>query len=848
MVASILLAVAFATLTLLVTLPAGAATPSSGTVSQASPNATWQGKSFTVFAPAGECSVGTPNCEVYDLTVGAGDYTGYDLTFAIKGSSTGDDYGLYVTTPGGARPSDEGSSAKVTVSNPAPGVYQVEVYGFIGSAGDTYGGTVTLIKTAVDTNAPVAQLEAPLRVVMVGFKPGDADAAKIVSQIPTTQRPGVLIPYTGDGAGAADADNCGAAAENTLINHGRCYFSGTKPYLVPVEYKWKPQIVYAPDGFTDALFSAMASYSERGDFGGATYRPYLEKYNTTRGIYRGMANLVQPNALVRFIDGEKTEDWLAANSQSFLGFGLGPKGGSNLGPGPNPGYTVFVLNTWDSPQADTRLNPAHEYHVFKINRIDPDTGTFAGIDWARVWGGRYREMILDLGAAPNPYESETWGNRRRAVFGSDAYDPPLWEYRANAPRAIVPADIADPSSQQQQAALPGTTWDKAAFEFNLARFADEAVSYRFLHSYLYEPRPQTGRYFLSSNIWHDAKADAPWASDLTKLFNQEAVLNGLRTLVPYFSFSGDTQFEYLSQGGANYVADQANLDQAKQDGGDPLIGSFGSIPFTAMNTLTAMNYLDASKDRFLRGSECATTIPDLEVVVEKYYAWALPVIVGGIATNRDGKPWGFLASVNDIFKTAKADKPDDILAAVHPDALGGGLTYTSIHELSHYLGLAHPHDTVGEWKNPATGQQEYWDGFSWTFDSTAAPTTYAFDELKYSILDQETIARGHLAYYLRWTHAALQESGAAYFASGKTTVGSLPKKARTLRQTAIDSTAQAQQLFASFDFVKATFAAQKAWRAAAAYRDLALNLAPGTTELNKGTELSGASSCPSASQ
>ena len=126
-----------------------------------------------------------------------------------------------------------------------------------------------------------------------------------------------------------------------------------------------------------------------------------------------------------------------------------------------------------------------------------------------------------------------------------------------------------------------------------------------------------------------------------------------------------------------------------------------------------------------------------------------------MATNRDGHPWGFLASVNDLFKTAQADKPDDILAAVHPDALGGGFTYTSIHELSHFLGLAHPHDTIGKWVNPSTGKEEYWDGFTWTFDTTAASTTYAYDELKYSILDQETIARGHTAYYLTWTDESL---------------------------------------------------------------------------------------------
>jgi hypothetical protein len=46
--------------------------------------------------------------------------------------------------------------------------------------------------------------------------------------------------------------------------------------------------------------------------------------------------------------------------------------------------------------------------------------------------------------------------------------------------------------------------------------------------------------------------------------------------------------------------------------------------------------------------------------------------------------------------------------------------------------------------------------------------------------------------------------------------------------------------------VNATFAAQKAWRAAAAYRDVALELAAGTSELEKGTKLSGASSCASA--
>jgi hypothetical protein len=73
---------------------------------------------------------------------------------------------------------------------------------------------------------------------------------------------------------------------------------------------------------------------------------------------------------------------------------------------------------------------------------------------------------------------------------------------------------------------------------------------------------------------------------------------------------------------------------------------------------------------------------------------------------------------------------------------------------------------------------------------------------------------------------------------GLTTVDQLSAAAQKRRQNALDSMAKAQQLFPGFDFVNAAFAAQKAWRAAAGYRDLALKLAPGTTELQHGTRVS----------
>lgn len=90
--------------------------------------------------------------------------------------------------------------------------------------------------------------------------------------------------------------------------------------------------------------------------------------------------------------------------------------------------------------------------------------------------------------------------------------------------------------------------------------------------------------------------------------------------------------------------------------------------------------------------------------------------------------------------------------------------------------------------------------------------------------------------------------GQALYNAGLTTIGQLSPEARSLRRAAIDAIEKAEKHFANLNFVKAAFAAQSAWRNAAAYRDLALGLAPGTSEQQKGTQLSGAESCPSATR
>ncbi|HUF83441.1 MAG TPA: PPC domain-containing protein, partial [Acidimicrobiia bacterium] len=708
---------------------AQAATPAGGTVSTEAPTATWSGGPFLTSNPTGVCAPLDPACDRFALTIAPPESGDYTVEIAITTPHPNDDdFDLYVHGPDGTRVGSSTTATgdeRVTLENPAAGTYSVQVLAWLVSPGATYEGKATLgVEPVVedpdprstlwswDKKAPQAEVEVPLRVVMVGFSPGEIDEAAVLGEVPDYQRPGVLIPR-GTNAFGDQTDLFGL---DTLVNHGRAYYDNSKPFLVPYQYRWKPEVIYAPATFTGGLFAAMMASSATGDFVRPQTRAYLENYNTERGLFRGLGRLVAPNAPVRFVNGESVEDWIAANAKAMLGFDVGPKAGRHPGPGANPGYTVFVLNTWDSTEALTTF-PHDEYHLFKIDRTDPDTKEFDGIDWARVWGGRYRFMMVDLGAAPNAYEAETWGNRNRSVYGSANYDPPLWEYRANAPRPVTPVHIADGT---EQAVTPGETFDAEYMNFMLGRTVNQAVSFRFLHSYLYEPWPGTGKFHLADNVWHDMFAEAPFASDLTKLYDQETVIRGLSTLTPYFEFSGSVEFEYLVDGidgdPQTHADDQAMLEQSKQDGDD-----IAGTPFTALHTLTAMDYLDSKPDRFARGAPCATTVPGLNVVVEKHYAWALPVIVAGIAVNRAGVPWGYLNSVSDLTKSSHADR-DPAVEAIHPQAFSGAFTYTAVHEASHYLGLAHPHDSVGATRR-SDGSPRYYDGFTWAFNSTAAPTT-----------------------------------------------------------------------------------------------------------------------------
>jgi hypothetical protein len=244
-----LVLLAFVALAAVVLPTAEGATPAAGTVSTTATSTSWTGGPFLVPNPSGVC-VGTvtPGCDTFSLTIAPPASGTYSVNVAVSPSTPDDDYDLYVYRPDGAEAGNSATasgSESVTLDNPAAGTYSVVVVAFMINPGDTYQGTAKLtvapppvandptsVQWSFDPSKPQESAEVPLRIVMVGFKPGEIDESKILGQVPNYQQPGVLIPR-GEASSPDNADF--PAGADTLVNHGRAYYDNVKPFLVPYE-------------------------------------------------------------------------------------------------------------------------------------------------------------------------------------------------------------------------------------------------------------------------------------------------------------------------------------------------------------------------------------------------------------------------------------------------------------------------------------------------------------------------------------------------------------------------------------------------------------------------------------
>jgi hypothetical protein len=727
--------------------------------------------------------------------------------------------------------------AEFTVAGPQPGTWRIQVRAVFGYRIDVTG------LVAIRPHDPVGYERLDVRtladrhltqhltmnVVFAGRRWSDDDVKEFREQLPTEVRLAVATEVQ---------DECGFVANNGIVavrSWEVCHFTGTsregapgaKPYFEPAKLTFGYRFLEADGTWTRDLFAAMRSVTtEDQPFGSGTFnvtRPvasqeaYLRQYDAEQGrANRGPDAAVTDPGKGDKIDALAVEDWVfdhrldpkyarsfrdletgAVTSPRFVDpdpdayydpfyTARGHRDLERMPQGPATSLTVFVLDTFsDRDLADQFFRP-DAYHFFDVSKrmVDPDSDLPAGPDFGRVWGGRYRFFLHDLGAGPNFYEAAS--TVVGTVAGSAAYpdgDPPIWDYD-NDPR-----------------------WQGLLVE-RTARDVATMLLYRFAHAYAYRPIP-ADVYLLASNIWNDCYAnpdcspEAVTKTDLTKLYDAAWVERNLSAALPGATFTTERSIPGLrtyrelgcakeravanptrtATGSAsavlvpdpNCVARpgdpiQQTLERAKANGDDlagPGVQDFG------VSAHVVRAYVEENRPALAPQPPGQFTITSISAVFPGSTTWFLPVPSGGgvaLATP-NGEAWGILQNVNEVFKPAfstdcSRSKPIARGCGITPPGVeNDGLSYTTQHEAAHFIGLWHPHDSFTVEKD-ADGKWQYY-GYSYRHygDFSQAPTTYAGSFAPYSVLDQDLLQRGHAAEYLRqaqdWLADAYLLDGAA---------------------------------------------------------------------------------------
>jgi hypothetical protein len=596
----------------------------------------------------------------------------------------------------------------------------------------------------------ITTLDVPINIVFVGFDQSEVETYKptVLNQLPPAFRPVIRTQssLSGGTVRRQKATSSSITAE-------------------PIEYRYHYNFVTTPESYNRALFAAAKAATTSGDYQLAFDRDYLERYNAANGSMRGLDKQVLPGSPVDFVDGFSLEDWVAAHPPAGLSFDLAQ---------PANGYTFFVLDSFRPPYAGESYNK-NRYHNFRVMNsltVDPDSGAQSGFDWGRVWGGRYRFLMLDVGAAPNSWEgaaalANTKIFRLEGNGDSSAFDPPIWHYGA----------------------------DKTAFYNVLGEDIQYALWMRFTRGYLYPPHP-FDKFVIAANTWHDASAYVPWPSKLEMLYKDQLILDRYHELLPYSEVTGLSKFKYLSPGDP----EQNAIDQGKRESVAGL-----PAPYTVA-THPTMKLVNQNRATYAPLVPGAFTVPVVNTVFESFYTWSLPAIVGGVAEGEGGEPWGQLQNVNNRTKwpgatgtvtdsqgnTHSPTVPDERVEGV--DNLARfGFTATTLHEAGHFFGLSHNHDAVAyDWtKGPPGSPTGYYNTLDWMYTTTATPMGYGWEYNRFEVLDKDNVWIGHATEWLDAAYDNLSDAYAALDSAGRTTVPSGVSSAQAKAEAVIaDATAK----------------------------------------------------------
>ena len=305
-------------------------------------------------------------------------------------------------------------------------------------------------------------VDYPINVVFVGRQPTAAEVAELKEWTPEKYKPTVAnkSESTGEvtqaGAGAAELEQ-GPPGQRPLLPRHHLQLR-----------RARADRVATPTPRRCSRSPRTTPRKSQSYHGGAARTANQVKYDAAFGKYRVLAKGGDPSYAVTdptttdLVDAYAVEDWIfdsrydaqwdCAFTDVETGACADPsviqpdqsayhdpyydKDGLNLDrmpQGRNKGSSFFFLDTFTPDYAKDYFRP-NAYHTYGTDKVidgaivpkavedggswritDPDTGDWDGVDFARTWGGRYRFHFIDLGAAPNDYESATLGREEPAA-------------------------------------------------------------------------------------------------------------------------------------------------------------------------------------------------------------------------------------------------------------------------------------------------------------------------------------------------------------------------------------------------------------------------------------------------
>ena len=550
--------------------------PADGTVTLTWTGGPYTATNPTPFVGLPTCDPGGATCDTYTFTWNApADYWEThegNISVEVGWPDASDDIDLYVYDSEGhlVDESPTGNDPeKVNLEELPPGTYTVQVVMFLVTDA-TYTGRVTLNTTALppdmifhetkQTIMDLLTLDYPVNVVFVGYHPTPEEVAEIKRWIPNRYKPTVAQQSpSGD-----EIQNEGAG----LLNWNKNHLITSEPYFLGLRFNYQIRIIQASDDYARALFQvAEDNTAQNQSYHSSTRGANQARYDALHGQYRILAKngdvtyRVTDATKTDLIDAYAVEDWIfntryesrwncafrdLETNQCLNPSIIQPdatayhdpfydRNGLNLDRMPqglNKGSSFFFFDTFMNSYSRDYFRP-NAYHTWGTDRVingtivqrpvdeggswritDPDTRAWDGVDFGRTWGGRYRFHFVDMGAAPNDFESISWlGTERQFSSDYPFGDPPIWQYKAD-PRWMQTTEecAADPQVTNYTGGTPCRLMPR------LGRDVAYGLFFRSTAGYLYRPIPRGDVNWLATSTWTDFYSRPQWVNgQLTNL-------------------------------------------------------------------------------------------------------------------------------------------------------------------------------------------------------------------------------------------------------------------------------------------------------------------------------------------